>query len=1134
MSTTTSPLFNRRVLQQAVDAVPEPTAEQAAVAARWAQTVRQPAFLRENEKPHQGAFLSDLFGTVLGYAQLAGAGVDGTYHLIAEAASSETKGGTTPDAQLGTFETGGASATRGVVELKAPGADLDARQNRTGDKRTPVEQGFGYVPKFDGCRWVVVSNFRTVRLYRTTRGEAYAWTLDVGRLDEPDVLRGALAVLGRDRLIGTSAQGESATGALVERSRREEKAVTEEFYRFYRDARVRLFEALVAANPAPMPAAAHERALLGHAQTVLDRLLFVCFAEDTELLPEGVLKQALDQAGSGFVVSTRWDLLRALFAAVDAGRPDLGITGYNGGLFAPDAALDGLTVPDAALDFAYTLSGYDFSDELGVEVLGRVFERSIADLEALHAEIEGAAGPGAEARSKRSQDGVFYTPEWVTRFVAEQALGQWLRGRYDALREAHGVDRISETFHKKRQGAEVAFWSAYRDELRTVKVLDPACGSGAFLVAAFDALLAEYQRANRALAALEGGQAGLFDPDREILRENLYGVDLNGESVEITRLSLWLKTARRGQPLTALDATVRAGNSLVSPPAADASAADRAAFEAFTQAAPNEAVFDWEAAFPEVFSATRPDGRCGFDVVLGNPPYVRGEWLDAGLKGVLAARYAVYAGKADLLSYFYERSLGVMAPGGRLGFIVSNKWLKAGYGEPLRRYLARAAETEALVDFGHSPVFEDADTFPVITVLRKASAGAGAAPDVRLARVPRESLGAAGLAQLVEDEAFAVPAERFGAEPWSLEPPEVQALLDRLQGGFPPLREALGVGTYYGIKTGYNPAFLVDRETRDRLVAADPASAEILKPFAQGSDIARWAPPASGESLVALASSGNRTWPWTGAADPEAVFAATYPSVHAWLTTDQMPNENRRQRLVDRSDQGVHWWELRSCSYYDLFDGPKLMFTDIAWRPEVALDEAGLYLNNSAYFLPTDDAWAVAVLNSPLVWWTAWRTFQHGKDEVLRWYGSAVEGLPFALPTDEQRALAETSVDALVRLAAEERDARRDGLLWLRHEHGIQAPGRTLADPAGMDAETFVTAVRKRGRVLSPSALGALVRAHDEMRSARESRRGAALPLERALAEAVEAAYGLSEAERRLVRQTAPPRTPLYAPDGNL
>lgn len=1135
MKTPYVPLFNRSALQRAAEAAPEPTPLQVEVAARWARTVRAPSFLRENEKPHQGAFLSELFGTVLGYDQLAAAD-GGTYHLVAEAASNETKGGTTPDAQLGFFGLGPGSVTRGVVELKAPGADLDAKQNRTKDKRTPVEQGFGYVPKFDGCRWVVVSNFRTVRLYRTTRGEGYAWTVDVAHLDDPDVLRETLAVLGRGRLLGDGpGVAESPTETLADRSERDEKAVADGFYKFYKEARHGLFRDLLEANPPPEGGEAdetadHERRVLRHAQTVLDRLLFVAFAEDTRLLPEGVLAKALDEAGGGFVQTTRWDTLRALFGAIDKGRPDLHITGYNGGLFAGDPDLDALAVPDGALAFAYDLSAYDFSEELGVEVLGHVFERSITDLEAIHAEIEGGDAP---ERSKRSQEGVFYTPQWVTRFVVDQTLGEWLRGRHDALRDRLGVDSVPESFTNKRRAAEVAFWRAYQDELRDVKVLDPSCGSGAFLVAAFDALLAEYERANRTLAELEGGQAGLFDPDREILSRNLYGVDVSAESVEITRLSLWLKTARRGQPLTALDATIRSGNSLVAPLADGAGPQDVDAFGALSDHERDRA-FDWRASFSEVFDDEDRD-RSGFDVVVGNPPYVRGEWLGEAVKGVLAGRYEVFAGKADLLTYFYERSLGVMAEGARLGFIVSNKWMKAGYGEPLRRYLSENAEVEALVDFGHSPVFEDVDAFPVITVLRKPTGDgvASSAETVRLASVPRESLGAAGLAQLVEGGSFSVPAGRFGADEWLMEPPETQSLLKRLSADLPSFKEAVGK-CLSGVKTGYNPAYLIDGAIRKRLIAEDSRSTEVLRAYAQGTEIARWSPPAVDEYLLAIASSADRTWPWTGAADPERVFAQTYPAVYQYMTEDTEPDENRRQRLVDRSDQGEYWWELRKCSYYDLFDEPKLMFTDLAWRPEVGVDLTGLYLNNSAYFVPTGDHWTAAVLNSPAVWWIAWRTFQHGKDEALRWFKKSVDGLPYPEPSDEQRELAEEAVPSLVRLAEAERDARRDALLWLRREYGVEEPGRTVDDPASMSLDDFLDGVRKKGSAskLSLAATSDLSRAHAEMRAARESRQAESLPMERALAEAVEAAYGLSEEERQLVRQTAPPRTPLYAPDG--
>ena len=148
--------------------------------------------------------------------------------------------------------------------------------------------------------------------------------------------------------------------------------------------------------------------------------------------------------------------------------------------------------------------------------------------------------------------------------------------------------------------------------------------------------------------------------DKTILQHNLYGVDLNGEAVEIARLSCWIKTAEVGKVLTSLDHNIRVGNSVVADPAVHPKA------------------FDWKAAFPEVFAAG------GFDVVIGNPPYVRQEWISP-FKPYLQQHYRAYDGVADLYVYFYELGVNLLKPGGRLGFVVTNKWMKAGYGEPLRR-----------------------------------------------------------------------------------------------------------------------------------------------------------------------------------------------------------------------------------------------------------------------------------------------------------------------------------------------------------------------------------------------------------------------------------------------------------------
>jgi Eco57I restriction-modification methylase/TaqI-like C-terminal specificity domain len=1075
--------------------------------------VRDLKFLKENEKPHQGAFLSEVFGTLFGYGQMTSAKPDGSYSLRAESASKETAGGKTPDAQIGFF--GPSSRVRGVVELKAPNADLDARQNRAG-RLTPVEQGFGYVSKFDGCRWVIVSNFVSIRLYWTVRGEAYVWTLDVSRLNEPAVLAEALTVLHADRLLGTDPTGSPPTLVMAEASLGAEKAIADGFYKLYRDTRFNLFKAL-ASGPRTTgdTGVQHERRSLQYAQTVLDRLLFICFAEDKELLPAKILANAMSQTRTSFAATSSWQQLSGLFTAIDKGHANRRITAFNGGLFAPTPGLDDRAIlTDDDLGFIEEMASYDFANELGVEVLGRVFERSISDLEAIHDEIDGRE---TQQTSKRKRDGVFYTPDWVTRFIAQQTVGRWLERYFADRRAAAGVDEVRRDHHKRYRAAEIEFWERYQKELSTVKIVDPACGSGAFLVAAYDVLLAEYERANSALASFRGGQTGLFDPDRQILEGNLYGVDINSESVEITRLSLWLKTAQRERPLTALDRTIQCGNALMAPPEDSSSLVFASLAEQDRRLA-----FDWTQAFPEVFDSTvRSDGRVGFDVVLGNPPYVRGEWLPTATKAMFASTYAVHANKADLLVYFYERSISMLAPGGLHSFIVSNKWLKAGYGEPLRKWLSENTNVTTLVDFGHSPIFEDADTFPIITI----SENNPKSNDVLVAAVPRADLGASGLSQLIEQHGFRVARSRFTAAQWSLEPPEIDDLMRSLRSKHPNLTQALGKKCMYGIKTGYNEAFIVNRNMRNALVKNDPTCADLLKPVLGGRDIHRWNVKPADEWMIMLASSNDHHWPWTDTADPEQVFADTHPSLHRHLSADTRPGENRRAKLEGRSDQGRHWWELRSCAYYDELLAPKIVYTDIAWQPEIAIDTQGVSLKNTAYFLPGAEPWVAAILNSPVVWWYAWRAFQHGKDEALRWFAADVEMLPFPVGTSEQRDEAKMLVPSTVDLTNAATTATDDFNLWLKSEFGL-----TRDVPDSITSEQLLIRVRGAKNVLSVSDTARVRSEHQQFSDILTVTATELQKSEARIAQLVEDAFGLSALERALLRSTAPPRTPVYNP----
>ncbi len=307
----------------------------------------------------------------------------------------------------------------------------------------------------------------------------------------------------------------------------------------------------------------------------------------------------------------------------------------------------------------------------------------------------------------------------------------------------------------------------------------------------------------------------------------------------------------------------------------------------------------------------------GFEVVVGNPPYVRQELLGS-LKPYLAHRFRAYHGVADLYVYFFERGLELLRPGGRLSFVVTNKWLRAGYAEPLRRLLAEHAWLETLVDLGHAKeIFPEADVFPSIVVLAKPQPEAPP-PVPRVSVISRDEVRLDDLGRQVEEGGFDVPRERLGGGPWVLEPAGVEALMAKIRARGVPLLEYAGVKPYYGIKTGLNEAFLVDTATRDRLVAEDGRSAEILKPYLRGQDVRRWRAEWVGLWMILLKSSDDHQWPWSSLAGAEAenAFAASFPALHGHLS-------GWRERLVERWDQGCFWWELRKCSYYAAFSQAK-------------------------------------------------------------------------------------------------------------------------------------------------------------------------------------------------------------------
>ena len=293
----------------------------------------------------------------------------------------------------------------------------------------------------------------------------------------------------------------------------------------------------------------------------------------------------------------------------------------------------------------------------------------------------GQSFPETVSPSRRKTDGIFYTPDYIVRYIVANTLGAHLREHEDLCTAQ------ASTEHQARRD--------YQAFLHNVKVLDPACGAGAFLLHVFDVLLAEYQRTGAVLNDLvpPGEYA------RRILRENIYGVDLNEESVEITKLSLWLKAGIKNEKPAELDDTIKCGNSLIEDPAI---AGQRA--------------FSWPGQFPEIMAAG------GFDIIVGNPPYVNARTIRETDKTYLREHYPQLRGAYDLYVAFLLRGHRLLKERGRYGWIVPNKFLIADYASQARDLLTKDSLT-TVIDVSGIEVFSQVGVYPVILLGQRGNAG---------------------------------------------------------------------------------------------------------------------------------------------------------------------------------------------------------------------------------------------------------------------------------------------------------------------------------------------------------------------------------------------------------------------------
>ena len=760
-------------------------------------------------------------------------------------------------------------------------------------------------------------------------------------------------------------------------------------------------------------------------QRIIDRIIFLRICEDRGIEDYGRLRALVN----GDRIYPR---LTKLFEDADAR--------YNSGLFhfkkepgrheAPDELtlaldLDDKLLRDILRGLYYPESPYQFS-VISADILGQVYEQFLGKI------IRLTPGHRAEVDDKpevKKAGGVYYTPTYIVDYIVRQTVGKLLDECSRRRESAHSSKREDQRglTSAATEKVDVRAATAILSRVAKLRILDPACGSGSFLIGAYQFLLdwhLQFYLANSPAKWAKGGKPALVQSGKSwkltiaerkrILLANIYGVDIDTQAVEVTKLSLLLKVleGETGQTLQTifrlfqeralpdLGDNIKCGNSLIGP-----DFYQQGELPLLTDDEKYRInVFDWHKEFPQIFrrrtaggelrdapppldytmpgvplhgsystkkikekamppAPVEPEWEGGFDAVIGNPPYVRQESL-SDFKSYFELHYEAFDGVADLYTYFMEKGVKLLRDGGLFSIIVSSSFLRATYGEPLRRTLKRHAAVVRIVDFGGLAVFANAkDTYVCIPLLAKGAKQSR----VEISKVT--SLKNLKLAEHVAANRFTISHERLSSEAWSLKSDAEAAVFAKMMRAGKPLGEYVERKIFYGLKTGLNEAFEVTAAQRTALAKSSPESRVLIKPFLGGQDIRRYCIEDDGRFLIVIPCGWTRQQMAKAKKGPADVseraawnwFSSEYPKLaeHLASFTDG---------LKKRQDHGDYWWELRPCDYYEYLDAPKIIFPDICKGPRFYFDRSGIYLANTAYCLGTDDLYLLGFLNSRLFW----------------------------------------------------------------------------------------------------------------------------------------------------------------------
>ena len=923
-----------------------------------------------------------------------------------------------------------------VIELKGQNTNLDKPQNRKNDKRTPIDQAFDYSKNSGEINWIFISNYKEFRLYNWHKKQHQYICFEAEDLRDPEIFKRFMLVFSKFSIENNLIE------KLVSKTHFVERELEDEFYKLYNETRLMLITELEHIHPEFT-----REESVHNAQLILNRYIFICFAEDLGLLPEEISVESIENPikNNNLGRSEIWHRLNSLFMDVNEGNDYKKIDGYNGGLFSED--LEFLKIRDVVdshsiFKDAYqkwkfeeyssiveaklssyggkinpiyknlmTISTFNFSSEVDVNILGHIFENSIGDIEELKEDIKG----------RRKKEGIFYTPEYITDYICRNTIIPYL----SISGKANDVNDLIQEYS---WGSDIEKLDL---KLKNIKIVDPACGSGAFLNKGADVLLDihkaiyNFKKGFKKSTSMRIGKGKrrrseyiqhfdlgsvVFDAiekRREILLNNIYGVDLNKESVEITKLSLFLKVCKKGLKLPNLDNNIKCGNSLIED--------SNYAFDEY---------FNWNKEFKNIFDGDK------FDIVIGNPPYVRQQKIK-DIKPYLKNHYETYNSYADLYVYFFEKGIKLLKKGGKLGFISSNKFIKASYGKTLRKFILKDLSFLKYNDYTFDDVFKSATAYPSIFILEN-------------------TLPSKESKVQVNDE-FKIDQKILNGEAWNFVNPEILNLKEKIYENGIKIKDIKDIKIKLGILTGYNKAFIIDYETKKLIEKEDFKSNEIIKPLIRGKDLKRNYIEWKGFYIIVSKYNFHNE-------------LKNYPAVLKHLQQYEIELKNKSQVKINQH----HWLELDNNprdSYLNGFDNPKLIYPEIAPDLFTIYDENGYYLNNKCFMITSDSLnlnYLGAILSSKVV------------NFVFKFLGTSLQGnyynlskpfikeLPICFGTIEEQEKISGKAERIVKNSKRVMEEIYTFKKWLRNTFNVFKLSKKLDQYYELTFDEFKAEMKKK------------------------------------------------------------------------